>query len=105
AVPFCRLTGNFFAAVALALPASLLFGLLLEVLVFRHLYARDHLEQVLATFGIILFLNQGVKLVWGAAPLNMAIPEVLSGSVPLMDGLRYPVYRFAIIGAGLAVAV
>ena len=89
---------------ALALPASLLFGLVLEVLVFRHLYERDHLEQVLATFGVILFLNQGVKLVWGAAPLNMPIPELLSGSVPLMDGLRYPIYRFAIIGAGLAVA-
>ena len=67
---------------------------------FRHLYQRDHLEQVLATFGVILFLNQGVKIVWGAAPLNMPIPELLSGSVPLMDGLRYPVYRFAIIGAG-----
>ena len=103
-VAFYRLTGNFFAAVALALPASLLFGLVLEVLVFRHLYARDHLEQVLATFGVILFLNQGVKLVWGAAPLNMAVPELLSGSVQLMDGLRYPVYRFAIIAAGLAVA-
>jgi branched-chain amino acid transport system permease protein len=91
--------------VALALPASLLCGLVLEVLVFRHLYERDHLEQVLATFGVILLLNQGVKLVWGAAPLNMAVPDLLSGSVQLMDGLRYPVYRFAIIGAGLAVAV
>jgi branched-chain amino acid transport system permease protein len=103
-VAFFRLTGSFFAAMALALPASLLFGLVLEVLVFRHLYERDHLEQVLATFGVILFLNQGVKLVWGAAPLNMAVPDLLSGSVQLMDGLRYPVYRFAIIGAGLAVA-
>ena len=100
-----KVTGSFFAAVALALPASLACGLLLEVLVFRHLYERDHLEQVLATFGIILFLNQGVKIVWGAAPLNMGIPDILSGSVPLMDGLRYPVYRFAIIAAGLAVGV
>jgi branched-chain amino acid transport system permease protein len=103
AVAFYSLTGSFFAAVALALPASLLAGLALELVVFRHLYERDHLEQVLATFGIILFLNQGVKIVWGAAPLNMGIPEILSGSVPLMDGLRYPVYRFAIIAAGLAV--
>ena len=91
AVAFYRLTGNFFAAVALALPASLLFGLVLEVLVFRHLYERDHLDQVLATFGVILFLNQGVKLVWGAAPLNLPMPELLSGSVELMDGLLYPV--------------
>jgi branched-chain amino acid transport system permease protein len=101
---FYRLTGSFFASVLLALAASMLFGLFLEVLVFRHLYARDHLEQVLATFGIILFLNQGVKLVWGAAPLNMPVPDILSGSVPLMEGLRYPIYRFAIIAAGLAVA-
>ena len=104
AVACFGLTGSFFAALALTLPASLLFGLVLEVLVLRHLYERDHLEQVLATFGIILFLNQGVKLVWGAAPLNMGVPELLSGSVQLMDGLRYPVYRFAIIAAGLLVA-
>ena len=104
AVMFYRLTGSFFASVLLALPASMAFGLLLEVLVFRHLYERDHLEQVLATFGVILLLNQGVKIVWGAAPLNMPIPDILSGSVPLMEGLRYPIYRFAIIAAGLVVA-
>jgi branched-chain amino acid transport system permease protein len=97
-------TGNFFLAVLIALVASLLFGLLLELLVFRHLYARDHLEQVLATFGVIMLLNQGVKVLWGAAPLNLPIPAVLAGSVPLMEGLRYPVYRFAIIGAGVLVA-
>ncbi|HEU0059592.1 MAG TPA: branched-chain amino acid ABC transporter permease [Hyphomicrobiaceae bacterium] len=97
-------TGNFFLSVLLALLASLLFGLVLELLVFRHLYGRDHLEQVLATFGIIMLLNQGVKLLWGAAPLNMPIPDLLSGSVPLMEGLRYPVYRFAIIAAGVLVA-
>jgi len=96
--------GNFFLSVLLALFASLLFGLLLEFLVFRHLYGRDHLEQVLATFGIIMLLNQGVKLLWGAAPLNLPIPELLSGSVPLLEGLRYPVYRFAIIAAGVLVA-
>jgi len=98
------ITGTFFLSVLLALLASLLFGLLLELLVFRHLYGRDHLEQVLATFGIIMLLNQGVKLLWGAAPLNMPIPDLLSGSVPLLDGLRYPVYRFAIIAAGVLVA-
>jgi len=98
------LTGNFFLGVLIALIASLLFGLLLELLVFRHLYARDHLEQVLATFGVIMLLNQGVKVLWGAAPLNLPIPELLSGSVPLMEGLRYPVYRFAIMAAGVLVA-
>jgi branched-chain amino acid transport system permease protein len=99
-----RLTGSAALAVALALPACLFAGLLLEVLVFRHLYARDHLAQVLATFGVILLLNEGLKIAFGAAPLNMPVPEMLSGSVPLMPGLRYPVYRFAIIAAGLGVA-
>jgi branched-chain amino acid transport system permease protein len=103
-VLFHRLTASFFAAVALALAASMLVGLLLEVGVFRHLYRRDHLAQVLATFGVILFLDEGVKVVFGAAPLDMPIPKALAGSVPLMPGLRYPIYRFAIIAAGLGAA-
>ncbi len=102
---FTAMTGNFFLGLALALPSALAFGLLLEFLVFRHLYGRDHLDQVLATFGIILFLNQGVKVLWGASPLSVPIPDILSGSIRLMDGLLYPVYRLAIIGSGLAVAV
>jgi branched-chain amino acid transport system permease protein len=101
---FAALTGSFGLALLMTLPAALAIGLLLEVLVFRHLYDRDHLDQVLATFGVILFLNQGVKLAFGAAPLNVPVPEVLSGSIELMDGLLYPVYRLAIIAAGLAVA-
>jgi branched-chain amino acid transport system permease protein len=104
AAMFAALTGNFFLALALALPAAMLCGLVLEVLVFRHLYDRDHLDQVLATFGIILFLNQGVKVVWGAAPLSVPVPELLQGSITLAPGILYPVYRLAIIGAGLGVA-
>jgi branched-chain amino acid transport system permease protein len=98
-------TGSFWGGLALAMPAALAFGLLLEVLVFRHLYDRDHLDQVLATFGVIIFLNQGVKLVWGAAPLSVPMPDALSGSIELADGLLYPVYRLAIIAAGLLVGV
>ena len=105
AVTFYSLTGSFFAGLGLALLAALLAGLALEFLVFRHLYRRDHLDQVLATFGVILFLNEAVKVIWGAAPRHYPIPEVLSGSIVLMDGLLYPVYRLAIIGAGLGVAV
>ena len=60
----------------LASLATLAFGLLLEFLVFRHLYDRDHLDQVIATFGIILFLNHAVKVIWGAAPLPLPIPDV-----------------------------
>jgi branched-chain amino acid transport system permease protein len=105
AVAFHRLTGNFFFALLLALLGSLAFGFLLEILVFRRLYDRSHLDQVLATFGIILFLNEAVRVIWGPTPLSLPAPEVLSGSIPLMDGLRYPVYRLAILAAGLLVAV
>ncbi|MCX7328759.1 MAG: branched-chain amino acid ABC transporter permease [Hyphomicrobiales bacterium] len=105
AAMFTALTGNFFFGLMLALPSALLFGLLLEFLIFRHLYARDHLDQVLATFGIIIFLNQAVKVVWGAAPLSVPVPEILSGTVVLMDGLLYPAYRLALIGSGLAIAL
>lgn len=105
AAMFTAWTGSFFLGLVLALATALVFGLVLEFLVFRHLYNRDHLDQVLATFGIILFLNQAVKLVWGAAPLSVPIPEALTGSVRLMDGLLYPIYRLAIIGSGLAIAV
>jgi branched-chain amino acid transport system permease protein len=101
AVMFYGLTGSFLAALVLALLASLGFGLLLEFVVFRHLYDRDHLDQVIATFGIILFLNQAVKLVWGAAPLSLPIPEALSGSIRLMPGLLYPVWRLVVIASGL----
>jgi branched-chain amino acid transport system permease protein len=105
AVTFTAMTGNLFLALPLALLAALLIGLLLEVAVFRHLYDRDHLEQVLATFGIILFLNQGVKIVWGAAPLSVPVPELLQGSIAIAQGVLYPVYRLAIIVGGLAVAL
>ena len=105
AVAFYTLTGNFLIALVLALAVALVFGLLLEFLVFRHLYDRDHLEQVIATFGIIIFLNQAVKTIWGAAPLTLPIPEFFSGSIALMPGLLYPVWRLVIIGSGLAVAL
>ena len=85
-------------------PAAFLFGLLLEFLIFRHLYDRDHLDQVLATFGVILILHEGVRILWGAAPISIAIPEAVSGSVPVLGQLRYPLYRLLIIAAGIAVA-
>jgi len=104
AVMFYALTGSFVLALLLALGASLVFGLALEFTIFRQLYERDHLEQVIATFGIILFLNEGVKVAFGASPLSLPVPEALSGSVVLMPGLLYPVWRIVIIAAGLAVA-
>ena len=104
AVAFYGVVGNFLGALVLALLAALAFGLLLEFLVFRHLYDRDHLDQVIATFGIILFLDHAVRAIWGAAPLTLPIPDVFTGSVTLIGGLLYPVWRLVIIGCGLAVA-
>ncbi|MEH3147327.1 MAG: branched-chain amino acid ABC transporter permease [Methylobacterium frigidaeris] len=105
AATFTALTDSFLLGLALALPATLAVGLVLELLVFRHLYGRDHLEQVLATFGLILILNEGVRIVWGSAPMSVPVPEFLSGSVPLVGTLLYPAYRLAIIAAGLATAL
>ena len=105
AAMFAGVTGGFWGALALTLPAALAFGLALEFVVFRRLYDRDHLSQILATFGVILFVNQGVKTIWGAAPLSVPLPDALSGGITLMPGLIYPVYRVALIGAGLATAL
>ncbi len=104
AVAFYGIAGNFLAALILALLAALAFGLLLEFLIFRHLYDRDHLDQVIATFGIILFLNHGVRVIWGAAPLTLPVPELFTGSVVLKAGLLYPVWRLIIIASGLGIA-
>jgi branched-chain amino acid transport system permease protein len=99
-----QVTGSFVAGVLLAIPATALVGMLLEVTLLRTLYARDHLSQVLATFALILILNEAVRLVWGSdAPLSM--PASLSGPVELLPGLFYPAYRLVIIAVGLAVAL
>ena len=98
-------TGSFVMAFLLALPSALILGLILEFLIFRHLYARDHLSQVLATFGVILFLNQAVKVIFGPAALSVPVPEFLDWSFTLVEGLLYPAYRVALIVAGLLVAL
>lgn len=102
---FYGVTGHFGLALLLAMVAALAIGLALEWLVFRHLYDRDHLDQVLATFGIILFLNQAARTIFGPTPLTIPPPEWLSGSFQLTEGLLYPTYRVALIAIGLAVAV
>jgi branched-chain amino acid transport system permease protein len=105
AVMFYMIAGNFFAALVMTLVATLALGLLLEFVVFRRLYERDHLDQVIATFGVILFLNQGVKFVWGAAPLSLPMPEILAHSIVLMPGVLYPAWRIVIIATGLVIAL
>src|ERR1700739_3948548 len=104
AVMFYNLVDNFLLALLLALAVALLLGLVIEFVVFRHLSRRDHLDQVIATFGLILFFEQGVRLIWGSAPLSLPVPEALSGSVLLLPGLLYPVWRIVIIASGLAIA-
>ncbi|MEO1912091.1 MAG: branched-chain amino acid ABC transporter permease [Paracoccus sp. (in: a-proteobacteria)] len=98
------LTGSFWWGLLLTLPATLLVGLVLEVTIFRRLYDRPHLDQVLATFALVMILSEGVKIIWGAAPLNVSMPDLLAGSIPLAGPIRFPVYRLAIIAAGLATA-
>ena len=98
-------TGSFAAGVALAVAATALIGMALEVTLLRRLYRRDHLSQVLATFALILVANELVRLAWGAQPVLMNTPAALSGPVALLPGLSYPAYRLVIIAAGLAVAL
>ena len=101
---FVALTGSFTAGVLLAIPATAVLGMLLEVSVLRSLYQRDHLAQVLATFALILILNEVTRLVWGS-DAALPMPAALSGPVELLPGLRYPSYRLVIIAVGLAVAL
>jgi branched-chain amino acid transport system permease protein len=96
-------TGSFVLAVLLALPAAALVGIVVEVVAIRTLYHRDHLDQVLATFGLILFFNELVAIAWGKAARYMPLPAGLNGQVELL-GRPYPVYRLAIIAVGLLVA-
>jgi branched-chain amino acid transport system permease protein len=97
-------SGSFWIGLLLSLPVTLLLGVTLELLVFRFLYDRDHLSQVLATFGIILTLEEAVRAIWGSAPLNVLQPEGLGG-IRIMPGLLYPTYRLVIIATGLGVGL
>ncbi len=102
---FVAMTGSFTLGMLLAIPAALVFGLLVEYLVIRKLYHRSHLDQVLATFGLVMIVSEGVKIIWGSAPLSVPVPELLSGSIALVGPLQYPVYRLAIIATGLLAAL
>ncbi|MEQ9643822.1 MAG: branched-chain amino acid ABC transporter permease [Alphaproteobacteria bacterium] len=104
AVTFIGWTDSFWLGVLLAIPATALVGMAVEVVVLRTLYARDHLDQVLATFGLILFFNEFVSLVWGRAPIFAGLPDALKGQVEILPGAPYPTYRLLIIVVGLAVA-
>ncbi len=98
-------SGSFMIGLAIALPVTMLVGMLVEVIVLRRLYPRHHLDQVLATFGLILFFNELVRVLWGPRPVFLDVPEFLNGSVELLPGIPYPAFRLAIILVGLLVAV
>ncbi len=97
-------TGSFLLALVAALAAAAAAGALVEVLVIRRLYARDHLDQVLATFALILIFSEGVRWIFGSFPLFLDIPAALSGPV-MLGPITYSKYRLALIGIGLVVAL
>jgi branched-chain amino acid transport system permease protein len=97
-------TGSFWLGLVASLVAAAAAGALVEVTVIRRLYGRDHLDQVLATFALILIFSEGVRWLFGDFPLYLNIPPQLGGAVALL-GVHYPVYRLAIIAAGLLVGV
>ena len=104
AASLVQLTGSFPLGVLLAIPATAVLGMALEITLLRTLYARDHLSQVLATFALILILNETVRIIWGTdAPL--AMPASLSGPVELLPSMPYPAYRLLIIAVGAGVAL
>src|SRR3982075_86937 len=104
AATFTAWTGSFVLGIGLALCATLLLGIALEFIALRHLYGRDHLDQVLATFGLILFFNDAVRLFLGPAGLALPLPTWLTVPVQIMPGVFYPAYRLSIIVVALAVA-
>ncbi len=97
-------TGSFWLGLVASLAGAAAAGAIIEIAVIRRLYDRDHLDQVLATFALILIFSEGTRWVFGSFPLYLDIPAVLQGAVALPGGSQYPVYRLAIIIVGLAIA-
>ena len=102
---FFGLTESFFLGIIFAVPCTFIFGITLEILIIRHFYNRDHMEQVLVTFGLIIFFNEVIRIVFGPASLYSTIPKILSNSVMLLPDLPYPAYRLFIIGIGIISAL
>jgi branched-chain amino acid transport system permease protein len=105
AATFAAWTGSFLVAVVLTIAASLLLGMAVEIIAMRRLYGRDHLDHVLGTFGLILFFNEAVRLIWGPAGMNLSLPMWLNTAIEIIPGIYYPAYRLAIIVVALGVAV
>ena len=105
AATFADWTDSFLYGALLALAATAVTGMLLEVIAIRRLYGRGHLDHVLGTFGLLLFFNELVRLIWGPAGMTLSLPTEMLNAVEVLPGLFYPLYRLVIIGVTLAVAL
>lgn len=105
AITATQWTGNYVLGIVLGLAATLIVGMVTEVIALRTLYDRDHLDQVLATFGLILFFNELIAIIWGRAALYTNLPSWLQGHIELFGGSTYPMYRMVVIGVGLVTGV
>ena len=99
-----QITGSFALAALLALPLTALCGLIIEMVVVRRLYSRNHLDHVLATFGLILCLDTLAELIWGPAGIAIPLPEILNGQIEVLTGVVVPTFRLLIIASGLVAA-
>jgi len=105
AASFAEWTDSFLLGAILALAATALVGMVLEVVAIRRLYGRNHLDHVLGTFGLLLFFNELVRLIWGPAGMTLSLPPEMLNAIEIVPGLFYPLYRLVIIAVTLAVAV
>jgi len=104
AATFAAFTDSFVLGALLALVATAICGMVLEVIAIRPLYGRPHLDHVLGTFGLLLFFNELVRLIWGPAGMTLSLPSAMLTAVQIIPGLYYPLYRLVIILVALAVA-
>ena len=103
AATVASITGSFILALAAALSAAALAGAIVEITIIRKLYNRDHLDQVLATFALILIFSEGTRWVFGSFPLYLNVPSYLQGALTLPGGIKYPLYRITLIVLGLII--
>src|SRR3569833_4007004 len=95
AATFAAWTGSFVLGAVLAIAATLVVGMVVEVVAMRRLYGRDRLDHVLGAFGLILFFDELVRLVWGSGGKRLAVPPWLNQSHEILPGIQYPAYRLA----------
>ncbi|MBX3550562.1 MAG: branched-chain amino acid ABC transporter permease [Xanthobacteraceae bacterium] len=105
ALTLTQFTGDIFLSLLLGVPLAFVFGVIIEWLFIRHLYDRDHLQQVLLTFALILIFNEVQKILWGSYPHSVPVPSYLQRGVKISELLSYPYYRIAVAGFCVALAL